>query len=152
MFRRDEDGDYWFVDRLGDTFRWKGENVSTEEVAHVIQHVHGVDACAVYGVRVSGREGRAGMAAVQMAESATFDVETFGKAMADNLFPAARPRFVRLVNTLPMTSTLKLVKHHLQTDGADPRTIDDPLFVYNEDTERYVPLTENNYDEAIAAL
>lgn len=152
MFRRDEDGDYWFVDRLGDTFRWKGENVSTEEVAHVIQHVDGVDACAVYGVRVQGREGRAGMAAVQMAESATFDGETFGKAMADNLFPAARPRFVRLVDTLPMTSTLKLVKHHLQTESADPRTINDPLFVYNEGTERYVSLTENNYDEAIAAL
>jgi len=152
MFRRDEDGDYWFVDRLGDTYRWKGENVSTEEVAYVIQGVPSVATCAVYGVRVPGREGRAGMVAIQVKDGMTFDPDVFAKTMVDDLFPAARPRFVRLVDALPVTSTLKLIKHHLKQDGADPRTIEDPLYVYDENKEQYLPLTPENYEQAIAAL
>lgn len=152
MFRRDEDGDYWFIDRLGDTYRWKGENVSTEEVAYVIQNVDEVAACAVYGVRVPGREGRAGMAAIQLKDGRAFDGEAFGAAMVRDLFPAARPRFVRIVESLPVTSTLKLVKHDLKEEGADPRTVNDPLYVYDEASEQYLRLTEDNYDEAVSAL
>lgn len=152
MLRRDADGDYWFVDRLGDTYRWKGENVSTEEVATVVQMLEGVEVAAVYGVKLPGREGRAGMAAIQLREGAIFDGEAFGTIVTDNLFPAARPRFIRIVAELPLTSTLKLVKHKLQQEGADPRQIDDVLFVYDEPSRSYYPLHVENYEHYIGVL
>lgn len=152
MFRRDEDGDFWFIDRLGDTYRWKGENVSTEEVAFVIQNQDIVDACAVYGVKVPGKEGRAGMVAIQLARNAKFDGDAFGKAVTDDLFPAAYPRFVRIVETLPVTSTLKLVKYDLQKDGIDLKKIQDPIYIFRENEQRYVRLTEKNYNAYVQAL
>lgn len=152
MLRRDEEGDFWFVDRLGDTYRWKGENVSTEEVGTVIQHIEGVDVCAVYGIKLPGREGRAGMVAIQLRAGARFDGTVFGKAVEENLFPASRPRFVRIVEELPLTSTLKLVKHSLQQEGADPRKISDALYVYDEAAKIYRALNAENYERFVNAL
>lgn len=152
MLRRDDEGDFWFVDRLGDTYRWKGENVSTEEVANVMQQIEGVDVSAVYGVKLPGREGRAGMAAIQLRAGARFDGELFGKAVEEHLFPAARPRFIRVVESLPVTSTLKLVKRQLQDEGADPAKVSDALYAYDEQAKVYRGLTTENYERYINAL
>ncbi len=148
LMRRDDEGDYWFVDRIGDTFRWKGENVSTEQVEAVLQALDGIDFAAVYGVSLPGREGRAGMAAVQLADGASFDGEAIGAEVVDHLFPAARPLFIRVMEELPSTSTFKLTRHQLKIAGADPATIADALYVLDDVTGAYIPLTSERYARA----
>lgn len=152
MLRRDEEGDFWFVDRVGDTYRWKGENVSTEEVANVLQNIEGVDVASVYGIQLPNREGRAGMAAIQLRAGARFDADLFAKAVEEHLFPAARPRFIRIVEELPVTSTLKLVKNYLQTEGADPRKVSDALYVYDEQIKSYRGLSTDNYERYVQSV
>ncbi|MGB0589585.1 MAG: AMP-binding protein [Myxococcota bacterium] len=145
LMRTDEDGDYWFVDRLGDTFRWKGENVSTSQVADTLGEAPFVAFAAVYGVELPDREGRAGMAAIELVPGAEFD----GKALYDvavrNLSPAARPRFIRVVEALEMTDSLKVTKRALQEQGADPGKIDDPLYWYDEAGATYTLLDMNSF-------
>ncbi len=141
VLRRDEEGDYWFVDRIGDTFRWLGENVSTEQVVRVVRRASCCRDAVVYGVEVPGHEGRAGMAAMVLNDGEEFDGEAFYDVMTDHLFRAARPRFVRIVNELEVTNTFKYVKRQLQQEGAHPESVDDPLFYYDEDRETYAELT-----------
>ena len=145
LLRRDAEGNYWFVDRLGDTFRWKGENVSTEQVQSVLDEAPGVAIAAVFGVELPGREGRAGMAAVQLDEGATFDGAVLFEHVVDHLAGPACPRFVRVVDQLEMTATLKLVKHRLQAEGADPGKVGDPLYYFDERARRYAPLDMATY-------
>ena len=152
MLRRDSDGDYWFIDRLGDTFRWKGENVSTEQVSAALLQAPEVGVCSVYGVRLPGREGRAGMAAIQLVEGQTFDARGLARIVERNLFPAARPLFLRVVEQMPITSTLKLVKHRLQQEGADPNTVPDPLYWYDESGHTYRPLTPVTWKRLLETL
>jgi acyl-CoA synthetase (AMP-forming)/AMP-acid ligase II len=149
VLRKDEDGDYWFIDRVGDTFRWKGENVSTEQVSQVIQTMPSIDFCSVYGVELEGHEGKAGMAAIQLKDGATFDTELASKLVNENLFPAARPLFIRVVEHLPVTNTLKLTKVQLEKEGANPRNISDALYFYNQDAEQYEPLGPDEYDSLL---
>ncbi|MGM0578593.1 MAG: alpha/beta fold hydrolase [Myxococcota bacterium] len=140
LLRRDEEGDFWFVDRLGDTYRWKGENVSTAQVASVVSEAPFVAAATVYGVELPGREGRAGMAAVELEEGERFDGEAMFGLVTRHLTPAARPRFLRVVKRLDVTDTLKFVKTDLQEDGADPGRFGDPLYWYDEASRAYRPL------------
>jgi putative long chain acyl-CoA synthase len=149
LLKRDEDGDYWFVDRLGDTFRWKGENVSTEQVAQIVSDLPFVDGCVVYGVSLPGREGRAGMAAILLRHGTAFDGRTMFAAMERDLFPAARPRFVRVVRELAMTSSYKYVKAPLAQAGADPSKVSDPLYVLDEAGRTYAPLDADGYREVL---
>jgi putative long chain acyl-CoA synthase len=141
VLRCDEDGDYWFVDRIGDTYRWKGENVSTEQVAQLLMSAPAVDLCVVYGVQLPGREGRAGMAALKLHDGATLDGEALFRLVAEHLPAASRPRFLRVVSDLEITSTFKFVRSTLREQGADPGKITDPLFYYDEEAARYAPLT-----------
>lgn len=150
LLRRDADGDYWFVDRVGDTFRWKGENVSTEQVSAVLSRVPGVAMAAVYGVELPGREGRAGMAALQLRPGASFDGAAAFEAVRENLFPAARPRFLRIVDALETTETLKLVKRRLMEEGCDPGRLGDALYFYDESNNAYSPLTMDEYARLVA--
>lgn len=138
LLRRDADGDYWFVDRVGDTFRWKGENVSTELVARVLSGVPGTDFAVAYGVRLPDSDGRAGMAAIQLAEGVRFDGALYYRAVVENLAPAARPLYLRLVREVDVTATFKARKHALAEEGADPATVDD-LYVIDDDARTYVP-------------
>jgi fatty-acyl-CoA synthase len=141
LLRRDADGYYYFVDRIGDTFRWKGENVATQEVADVLNGAPDVTETSVYGVQVPGEDGRAGMAAVVLAAGARFDGAAF-YAHAERHLPAyARPAFVRLVPEMDVTGTLKQRKQALATDGFDPARSADPLFVRDEAARTYVALT-----------
>ena len=149
LVRFDEEDYFYFVDRIGNTFRWKGENVSTEEAAAVLGGFPGPEIVNVYGVRVPGTEGRAGMVALTYADRAAFDPQGFYRHATDNLAHYAVPLFVRLSGQADMTTTFKLRKVELQKAGYDPARVDgDPLFVADPQAGAYVPLTP----EALARL
>ena len=141
LMRRDAAGFFYFVDRVGDTFRWKGENVSTAEVADVLSACPGVDAAAVYGVELPGCDGRAGMAA--LATGVDFNLADLGKRVVATLPSYARPVLLRLCNDLQATETFKLKKTVLAEDGFDADRVRDPVFWLHGDA--YVPLDEAAY-------
>lgn len=149
LLRCDEDGYCWFVDRIGDTFRWKSENVSTMEVSDALGDYLGLDAITVYGVQVPGHGGRAGMAALVMHEGAQFDPKAFWKMAIARLPRYAAPLFVRLMDTPDMTGNYKLRKVDLQKQGYDSAQTGDPLFVRNDKLQTYVPLTAATLEEAL---
>jgi len=132
------DGWVSFVDRIGDTFRWKGENVSTNEVAEVLNGAKGVLETNVYGVTVPGAEGRAGMASISTEEG--FDIEELGRYVTSKLPVYQRPYFVRLQQSgsIRVTGTFKHQKVAYRDEGYDPKKVADPLFFL--DGDRYVPL------------
>ncbi len=144
LLRRDEEGDFAFVDRIGDTFRWKGENVSTQEVAELLAGAGNVDALAVYGVTVPGAEGRAGMAAVVCGPGGFEPLGFFARAEAA-LPASARPAFVRVVGDLEKTSTQKFKKATLQREGADPAVVRDPVYVRVDAERTYQLLTPERW-------
>ena len=128
LLRRDARGYYYFVDRIGDTFRWKGENVSTTEVAETIAIFPGVLEAIVYGVAVPGHDGRAGMAALVVDNVATFDLAGLRALIAERLPAYARPVFLRFRPKLDLTGTFKPKKTELVAQGYDPARADDPIF------------------------
>ncbi len=138
LMRRDRAGFFFFVDRIGDTFRWKGENVATAEVADILGACPGVAAAAVYGVAVPGTEGRAGMAT--LAVDPAFRVEALFAHVTERLPEPARPVFLRLRSALDTTGTFKAVKAALAREGFDPARVSDPLFVLDRAGGGYVPL------------
>ncbi|MBX3026162.1 AMP-binding protein [bacterium] len=127
-----------FVDRLGDTFRWKGENVSTTEVAEELLRCPGVAEAIVYGVEVAGCEGRAGMAAV--VPTADFSPARLAAHVVAALPRHARPLFLRLLEAPDLTASFKYVKGRLQREAYDPRLVGDPLFRLDEARGDYAPL------------
>ncbi len=140
LLRCDSDGYFYFVDRIGDTYRWKSENVSTQEVAEALGGFPGLEIANVYGVRVPGAEGRAGMAALVLRDRDVFDGAAFF-AWVDGTLPTyAAPLFVRLSPEPDVTSTFKLRKVDLQREGYDPARVRDPLFVRDAAASAYVPL------------
>jgi fatty-acyl-CoA synthase len=144
LLRVDAEGYYYFVDRIGDTFRWKGENVATSEVAEVLSGVKGVEEANVYGVEVPGADGRAGMAA--LVTNADFDIEELGRIVDDELASYARPLFVRLLPEMEITGTFKQRKVDLVREGFDPTTLSDRLYFRDPDKGRYVPLDPTAYE------
>ena len=149
LVRFDEEDYFFFVDRVGDTFRWKSENVSTAEVETVLSGFAGPSVVNVYGVSIPGTEGRAGMVALTYPEDAAFDGAGFYAYAASHLAHYAMPVFVRLAAAADMTSTFKLRKVELQREGYDPAlTHGDALFVADPQAAAYVPLTA----EALARL
>jgi fatty-acyl-CoA synthase len=147
LMRKDAQGFYYFVDRVGETFRWKGENVSTTEVAGIIAAVPGVADVAVYGVAVPRNDGRAGMAALVVTEG--FSVERLHSALVTQLPAYARPVFLRIVPTLDLTGTFKLRKNELVQQGYDPLQIQDSLFVNDSQRGAYVPLDHSRYERLL---
>ena len=139
LLRYDDDGYFYFVDRIGDTFRWKSENVSTLEVAGTLSDLPGLELINVYGVQVPEHEGRAGMAAILMQPGQTFDPQAFYDLTEARLPRYAAPMFVRVSATADMTSTFKLRKVDLQRQGYAPGLFADPLFVRDESTRTYQP-------------
>ena len=148
LLRRDEHGYFYFVDRIGDTFRWKGENVSTNEVAEALGVIPGIKEANVYGVAVPGMDGRAGMAALVTAQG--FDVAGLAAKLKGNLAAYARPIFIRLRPEMEITGTFKLRKVDLVKDGFNPNTVGDPLYVLDAETERYVPLDVAGYERIVS--
>lgn len=140
LLRCDEDGYYYFVDRIGDTYRWKSENVSTQEVAEALGGFPGLEIANVYGVRVPGAEGRAGMAALVLRDREAFDGRALFAWTSGRLAEWAAPLFVRLSQEADVTATFKLRKIDLQRAGYDPATVREPLFVRDAAAQAYVPL------------
>jgi fatty-acyl-CoA synthase len=148
LMRRDALGYFYFVDRIGDTFRWKGENVATSEVAEALGVVPGIEEANVYGVAVPGMDGRAGMAA--LVATPAFDPASLAQALEGKLPAYARPVFLRLQPQMQITGTFKLRKVDLVKDGFDPQVIRDPLYVIDPATQRYVPLDDARYAGIVA--
>jgi len=144
LMRRDERGYFYFVDRIGDTFRWKGENVATTEVASVLCRIPGITGAAVYGVPIPGIEGRAGMAAI--TTNASFDPAAFRAHVEAVLAPYARPLFVCVCERLDSTSTFKHTTRALVRDGYDPARIADPLYVLDHERQNFVLLDASMYE------
>ena len=144
LMRRDAHGFYRFVDRIGDTFRWKGENVATLEVCSAIQTCPGVREAIVYGVAVPSADGRAGMALMKVDEQ--FDFDTF-VGQLEGLPRYAWPLFLRLAGgEIETTETFKPRRHTYVAQGFDPARIEEPLYVLNHERGAYVPLDAEQYD------
>jgi len=138
LMRKDADGYFYFIDRIGDTFRWKGENVSTTEVEEAIGAFHGVLEANVYGVRIAGRDGRAGMAAI-VAEQG-FNLASFREHLVNRLPDYARPVLLRMRGNMEVTSTFKAKKIDLVREGFDPDHIDDPIYFNDPAARAFVRL------------
>jgi fatty-acyl-CoA synthase len=145
LLKTDAEGFYYFVDRIGDTFRWKGENVSTQEVAEAIGAFPGVRIANVYGVEVPGADGRAGMVGLVLEDARRFDGAAFHAHVKESLPGYAAPAFVRLQEDVEVTGTFKLRKVELQREGYDPERLADPLFVRDDEARAYVPLTPERH-------
>ncbi|XP_008553438.1 long-chain fatty acid transport protein 4 [Microplitis demolitor] len=145
---QDELGYFYFKDRTGDTYRWKGENVATAEVEGVVSNVAGYRDTTVYGVQVPGMEGRAGMAAIVDPEC-LLDFKALAEGLDRALPSYARPIFLRIVNELEMTGTFKLKKINLQKEGFDPNKIQDKVY-FRSGNKEYVEVTPELYQEIIS--
>lgn len=148
LMKMDADGYIYFVDRIGDTFRWKGENVSTSEVEIAISSLPGVTHAVVYGVQVAEQDGRAGMAAISPREGV--DLKALHAHMATHLPSYARPVFVRFQAEAETTGTLKYRKVDLVKDGFDPMNTPDALFVADNERQTYVPITADVYRDIVS--
>ena len=147
LMRQDAQGFFYFVDRIGDTFRWKGENVATTEVAQAAASAPGVKAANIYGVAVPGNSGKAGMAALEVEDG--FNVAAFRTHMT-RLPAYARPLFLRITRNLAVTETFKQKKHLLAQDGFNPYASGDALYV--DDGAGYVPVDADIYARISSGL
>jgi fatty-acyl-CoA synthase len=144
LMRKDAGGYFYFVDRIGDTFRWKGENVATSEVAEALMAFPGITEATVYGVTIPGTEGRAGMAAL-VAEGA-LDLGALRKHLAERLPHYAHPLFLRTMSTIEVTVTFKHKKNDLVEQGYDPAASGDAIYFSDPATREFVPLGPALYD------
>jgi citronellyl-CoA synthetase len=137
-----------FVDRVGDTFRWKGENVSTTEVEEMVDAREPVKESTVYGVRIPGTDGRAGMVSIiSSTPLEEFDFKTFATELRKGLPSYAVPIFLRFQEAFEITATMKRIKARLQEGGFNPDEVKDPLFVMLPGTFEYTELTPAIYTE-----
>lgn len=150
LMRMDQDNFLYFIDRVGDTFRWKGENVATTEVSDVLSLLECVAEASVYGVCVPGHEGRIGMAAVKLKDGAEFEQKQVFEHVSRLLPAYARPRFLRLQSSMELTSTFKQLKLKLVEAGFNPSMTSDPIYFLCEREQTYVTLTPNIYQQILA--
>ncbi|XP_064649666.1 long-chain fatty acid transport protein 4-like [Lineus longissimus] len=146
MLIMDDCGYMYFKDRTGDTFRWRGENVSTSEVEASISNIVKLKDCVVYGVEVPGVEGKAGMAAIVDGQH-SIDLNRLCKDLGRSLPPYARPVFIRLLEELEATGTFKLKKVNLQKEGYNPSIVKDRLFYMDSKSGGYVPIDQQVYSQ-----
>jgi fatty-acyl-CoA synthase len=142
LMRMDPSGFFYFVDRIGDTFRWKGENVAASEVATTIAAFPRVKEASVYGVPVAGAEGAAGMAAI--VTDTELDLVELHEHLAQ-LPPYARPLFLRITSEIASTATFKQTKSDLQRVGFDPTATDDAIYFDDPAAKAFVRLNPALY-------
>lgn len=144
LMRKDDQGFYYFVDRIGDTFRWKGENVATSEVSEAICAYPGVKHANVYGVSIPATEGAAGMAA--LVTEGDIDLTHFRSYLVSRLPAYARPIFLRMRGEVEVTGTFKYSKSDLKRDGYDPATVADRIYFDSQEQQTFVPLDRSLYE------
>ena len=153
LLKMDKDGFVYFVDRIGDTFRWKGENCATGEIATIISNFSpATREPNVYGVSVPNHDGRAGMVALASSERdltiRDIDWESFSSYICKELATYARPLFVRVCSErMEITGTFKHRKINLVNDGFNPNTVKDPIYFLKGN--KYVPLNDDLYQEIL---
>ncbi len=145
LMRQDKDGYFYFVDRIGDTFRWKGENVSTTEVAEAVSRYPGVAEANVYGVKIDRLDGRAGMAAITPGDD--FKLDGLRDFLVRELPTYARPIFIRLQPAIETTGTFKYRKVDLVRDGFDPAKIEHEIYFDDPNTHSYARITPELYQQ-----
>lgn len=150
LLRKDKDGYIFFVDRVGDTFRWKGENVATNEVGKSLSEVEGILTANVYGVAVPGADGKAGMAAV--TTGVNFNIEELYNNLKDSLPAYAIPLFIRKQEEAETTGTFKYRKVDLVEQGFDPEACGGPVWMLHPDEDKYVDLTPERLSELNAGV
>ena len=138
LMRMGDGGYFYFVDRIGDTFRWKGENVATSEVAAVITGFPGIAEACVYGVHVPATEGAAGMATIVSPDIP--DLRRLREHLVNQLPDYARPVFLRVTHNIEATATFKQSKSTLKSKGYDPSSTRDPIFFYQQREASVRPL------------
>jgi fatty-acyl-CoA synthase len=143
LMRKDEKGFFYFVDRIGDTFRWKGENVATSEVSEALCAFPGVKHANVYGVAIPSTEGRAGMAAL-VAEP-QLDLAALRRHLMNRLPPYARPLFLRLKDDIEITGTFKYSKTDLVSQGYDPAATTDTVYFDHPESQAFQRMDETLY-------
>ena len=148
LMRKDRDGYFFFVDRIGDTYRWKGENVATSEVSEAITVFPGVMEANVYGVAIPGKEGRVGMAALVVDDK--FDMDKFRVYLIKQLPEYARPLFVRIRGEIEVTATFKQKKIDLVKQGFDPTATKDAIYFADPQARTFELLDQSLYDRIIA--
>ena len=141
--RKDKRGYFYFVDRIGDTFRWKGENVSTTEVELVLDQFDGILEANVYGVSIEGRDGRAGMAAVVAKDN--LDLAALHEHLVRRLPDYARPVFLRIRRDIDVTSTFKQKKLLLVQESFDPACSEDPIYFNDPRSGAFVRIDAELY-------
>jgi len=144
LMRKDKNGYFYFVDRIGDTFRWKGENVSTTEVEEVVGQFDGILETNVYGVQIPGRDGRAGMAAIVAKDN--LNLTALRDHLAQQLPEYARPVFLRIRKNNDVTTTFKQKKINLLKEGFDPSLTTDPIYFNDPQRKAFVRVDPELYD------
>lgn len=134
-----------FVDRVGDTFRWKGENVATTEVEAALNRFAGIEQAVAYGVAVPGADGRAGMVALTLSPGGSLDGAALARHLQAELPAYAVPLFIRLKPEQEVTGTFKFKKVDLKREGFDPASVSDPLWVLRDRQQGYEPLDATIY-------
>ncbi|XP_039213741.1 very long-chain acyl-CoA synthetase-like isoform X2 [Crotalus tigris] len=145
LLMEDHEGFIYFQDRVGDSFRWKGENVATTEVEMTLASLDIIEEVNVYGVPVPGHEGKIGMAAMRLKDGCPFDGKKLFIHTKDYLPSYAIPRFIRIQEKLEITGTFKQRKGQLVRDGFNPANIKDPFFFLDDSEKNYIPMTEEIY-------
>ena len=143
LLKRDKDGYYFFVDRIGDTFRWKSENVATSEVSEAISTFAGVKEANVYGVLVPGEDGRAGMASIVPSEE--FSINGLYEHLSQHLPKYSIPVFIRISKEIEVTGTFKYKKTDLVKDGFDPSVVKDQMYYASTSENDYIDLDANAF-------
>ena len=148
MLKVHEDRWVSFVDRFGDTFRWKGENVSTLEVEAILNSFPAIQNCAVYGAVIPNTEGKAGMAAVTLDSSLKFDIDELSQFVLSSLPSYSIPIFIRIMEELEMTtSSFKIIKTTLSKEAYDLSVVKNPIYFWDSSSKKYVPFTNSLYQD-----
>lgn len=145
LLSMNSDGFYYFSDRLGDTFRWKSENVATTEVAQVLGEYPEIAEANVYGTLVPNHDGRAGMAAIVLKQGVTIDFKDLYHFLHQRLPKYAIPLFIRFIPAMEITGTFKHQKVHFRNQGIDLTQIPKSEPVYWHKNGTYVPFTLEDY-------
>ena len=142
---------YQFVDRVGDTFRWKGENCSTNEVGEIINGHSSIEICNVFGVEIPRTDGKAGMAAIVLKDGHEFDTDSISALIKRDLAGYAQPVFIRVIPELPLTGTFKLQKGDLREDAYHPDRCPDTVYVMKPGDDKYTELDADFYQKILSA-